>query len=94
MKEQLKIEVLVDIDYYEGQRQNAIDAALDCVLASAIVGSSYNIEPVESKVVETSPKKFVDDCKFYDLAQGRHKCTFHGFHPATCHGVCKDFKQK
>jgi hypothetical protein len=64
------------------------------VLASAIIDNNYTIEPIESKLIETSPKKFVDDCKFYDLAQGRHKCTFHGFHPATCRGVCKDFKQK
>jgi hypothetical protein len=96
MKETLIIEVTVHIDYNEGQREEAISAALDCVLASAITGSNYTIEPVESKALYTSPilELTVANCKFYDLAQGRHKCTFHGFHPATCHGICKEFKQK
>lgn len=96
MKEQLKIEVTLNIDYNEGHREEAISAALDCVLASAITGSNYTIEPVESKAIYSTPivLQNVDDCKFYDLAQGRHRCTFLGFHPATCRGICKDFKQK
>jgi len=94
MKEQLKIEVLVDIDCNEGQREEAINAALDSVLASAITGSNYTIEPMESKAIYTTPILLVDDCMHYDLAQGRHKCTFIGFNTTTCKGICKDFKQK
>jgi hypothetical protein len=96
MKEQLKIEVLVNIDYKEGQREEAINAALDSVLASAITGSNYTIEPVESKAIYTSPilDKDVANCKFYDLAQGRHRCALRGFKIKSCHGVCKDFKVK
>jgi len=94
MNERLVIEVTVNIDYKEGQREEAINAALDCVLASGITGSNYTIEPVESKVLYTSPTKFIDDCKFYDLAQGRHRCALQGFKIKSCHGICKDFKAK
>jgi len=94
MKEQLKIEVLVDIEYVDGERQNAINEALNIVISGMMGGGKFRVEPIESKLIETSPQKFVDDCHFYDLAQGRHKCTLQGFRPKTCNGVCKDFKQK
>jgi len=101
MKEQVEIVVLVSIDYNEGHREAAINAALDASLTWDIRGSSssgakYTIEPVESKVLITTPvsEKFVENCKYYDLAQGRHRCALQGFKIKSCHGVCKDFKEK
>ena len=98
MKEQLKIEVLVDIDYVEGQRENAINEALRCVLSARVYGSKYRIDAIDSKVIFSTPRfeseKNVDDCKYFDLAQGRRRCALHGFKIKSCHGVCDDFKQK
>lgn len=94
MKEQLKIEVILNIDYNEGHREEAISAALDCVLASGVTGSKYTIEPFESKAIFTTPVLDIANCKFYDLAQGRHKCLKEGFKVGKCNGICNDFKAK
>lgn len=99
MKEILNIQVLVNIEYKEGQREEVINAALKCVRSTAIRGSLYDIEPVSSKVLYSSPifeksENNIHDCKFFDLAQGRNKCTVLGFKIQNCRGICQNFKQK
>lgn len=36
----------------------------------------------------------IDTCKFYDEAQGRHKCRNGLVKSTKCGGVCKDYKDK
>jgi len=38
--------------------------------------------------------QYIDDCEFYDEAQGRHKCCNDLVKSNRCHGVCKNWKHK
>lgn len=99
--EQVRVEVLLDI-YYTSDllRERAIHAAVNCVLDSPVYGANYTVMPVESKIIDKPLEKtevvgfvfYRENCKHYDLAQGRHKCTC--FSTTTkCNGVCEFFDE-
>jgi hypothetical protein len=41
-----------------------------------------------------SDSQEIENCVFYDEAQGRHKCTNPVVKSSRCHGVCKDYEDK
>lgn len=58
--------------------------------------SSYHIDDQIGlnefvKAITTNNFQVVEDCFYYDLKQGRHRCLHHNHKVARCSGVCNDF---
>jgi len=43
--------------------------------------------------VDLPPNKSPDKCRFYDCAQGRHKCTHTKVNSPRCTGVCDKYEE-
>lgn len=54
-------------------------------IAEAIGVSTSNTDPIDFQTIK--------DCKFYDEAQGRHKCS-HPFATGRCIGICSGFMKR